>query len=75
MKAASWNYDCLVAHKNTNTAIVNYAHVTKIGDDSGNVWEVYVDADNTNDSLKLQVKGQASATINWTASVISTVVL
>ena len=75
MKAASWNYDCLVANKNTNTAIVNYAHVTKIGDDSGNVWEVYVDADNSNDSLKLQVKGQASATIKWTASVISTVVL
>ena len=75
MKAASWHYDCLVAHKNTNTAIVNYAHVTKIGDDSDNVWEVYVDADNNNDSLKLQVKGQASATIKWTASVISTVVL
>ena len=75
MKAASWHYDCLVANKNTNTAIVNYAHVTKIGDDSGDVWEVYVAADNANDSLKLQVKGQASATIKWTASVISTVVL
>ena len=74
-KAASWNYDCLIANKAGNTAIVNYAHVTKIGDDSGNIWEVYVDADNTNDSLKLQVKGQASATIKWTASVISTVVL
>ena len=74
-KAASWNYDCLIANKQGNSAIVNYAHVTKIGDDSGNIWEVYVDADNTYDSLKLQVKGQASATIKWTASVISTVVL
>jgi len=74
-KAASWNYDCLVANKAGNSAIVGYAHVTKIGDDSNNVWEVYVDADNTFDSLKLQVKGQASATIKWTASVISTVVV
>ena len=75
MKAASWHYDCLIANKNGSTAIVNYAHVTKIGDDSGNVWEVYVDGENATDSLKLQVKGQASATIKWTASVISTVVL
>jgi len=74
-KAASWHYDCLIANKNTNSAIVGNAFVTKIGDDSGNIWEVYVDADNTYESLKLQVKGQASATIKWTASVISTVVL
>ena len=74
-KAASWNYDCLIANKAGNSAIVGYAHVTKIGDDSNNVWEVYVDADNTFDSLKLQVKGEASATIKWTASVISTVVV
>lgn len=74
-KAASWNYDCLVANKAGNSAIVGYAHVTKIGDDSNNLWEVYVDADNTFDSLKLQVKGEASATIKWTASVISTVVV
>jgi len=74
-KAASWHYDCLIANKTGNSAIVGNAFVTKIGDDSGNVWEVYVDADNPNDSLKLQVKGQASATIKWTASVISTVVV
>jgi len=73
-KAASWNYDCLIANKAGNSAIVGYAHVTKIGDDSNSLWEVYVDADNTFDSLKLQVKGETSATIKWTASVISTVV-
>ena len=75
LKAASWNYDCLIANKAGNSAIVGYAHVIKIGDDSNNLWEVYVDADNTFDSLKLQVKGQASATIKWTATVLSTVVL
>ena len=73
-KAASWSYNCLVANKAGNTAIVGAAHVVKLGDDSGGTWEVYVDADNPNDSLKLQVKGQASSTIKWTASVISSVV-
>lgn len=73
-KAASWSYDCLIANKAGNSALVGPAHVIKIGDDSNNLWEVYVDADNTFDSLKLQVKGQTSATIKWTASVLSTVV-
>ena len=73
-KAASWSYNCLVANKAGNTAVVGAAHVIKLGDDSGGTWEVYIDADNPNDSLKLQVKGQASSTIKWTASVISSVV-
>jgi len=73
-KAASWEYKCLLANKAGNTAVVGSAHVTRIGDDSNGVWQVYVDGDNTNDSLKLQVQGQAGSTIKWTASVLSSVV-
>ena len=73
-KAASWSYNCLVANKAGNTALVGAAHVIKLGDDSNGVWEVFVDGDNTNDSLKLQVKGENAANIKWTASVISSVV-
>jgi hypothetical protein len=73
-KAASWSYNCLVANKAGNTALVGAAHVIKLGDDSNGVWEVFVDGDNTNDSLKLQVKGENTANIKWTASVISSVV-
>ena len=74
-EAASWNYDCVIANKAGNSAIVGAAHVTKLGADNG-TWEVYVDADNTFDSLKLQVKGPSvgSTLITWAASVITTVV-
>jgi hypothetical protein len=74
-KAASWEYKCLIANKGGNSAVVGSAHVLNIGDDSNGTWKVYVDADNTNDSLKLQVEGQASASIKWTASVFSSVVV
>lgn len=73
-KAASWGYKCLLANKTGNTAIVGSAHVTRIGDDSNGIWEVFVDGDNTNDSFKLQVKGEVGSTIKWTASVLSSVV-
>ena len=73
-KAASWSYDCLVANKAGNTALVANAIVTKFASESNAPWEVFIDGDNTTDSLKLQVKGEAAATIKWTASVISAVV-
>ena len=74
VKAASWSYDCLVANKAGNTALVANAIVTKFASENDAAWEVFVDGDNTTDSLKLQVKGEAAATIKWTASVISAVV-
>lgn len=74
IKAASWSYDCLVANKSGNTALVANAIVTKFASENDADWEVFVDGDNTTDSLKLQVKGEVSATIKWTASVISAVV-
>jgi len=74
VKAASWSYDCLVANKAGNTALVANAIVTKFASENGAAWEVFVDGDNTSDSLKLQVKGEVAATIKWTASVISAVV-
>ena len=71
--AAGWNYECVIANKGGNTSIVGSALVTKLGTDNA-AWEVFVDGDNATDSLKLQVKGAAGATINWTASVVSAVV-
>jgi hypothetical protein len=71
--AAGWNYECVIANKGGNTSIVGSALVTKLGTDN-TAWEVFVDGDNATDSLKLQVKGAAGATINWTASVVSAVV-
>jgi hypothetical protein len=63
----------LASNKGGNTSIVGSALVTKLGTDN-TAWEVFVDGDNATDSLKLQVKGAAGATINWTASVVSAVV-
>lgn len=71
--AAGWNYECVIANKGGNTSIIGSALVTKLGTDNAG-WEVFVDGDNATDSLKLQVKGAAGATINWTASVVSAVV-
>jgi hypothetical protein len=73
--AAAWSYDCLVANKSGNTALVSNAIVTKFASENSVPWEVFIDGDNTNDSLKIQVKGEAAKTIKWTASVISAVVL
>jgi hypothetical protein len=72
--AAAWSYDCLVANKNGNTALVSNAIVTKFASENSVPWEVFIDGDNTNDSLKIQVKGEAAKAILWTASVISAVV-
>ena len=71
--AGGWTYECVIANKGGNTAIVGSALVTKVGSDNS-AWEVLVDGDNATDSLKLQVKGSNGATINWTASVISSAV-
>jgi hypothetical protein len=71
--SAGWTYECAIANKGGTTALVGSSLVTKLGSDSS-AWEVFVDGDNTNDALKIQVKGAASATIKWTASVLSSVV-
>ena len=68
--AAGWIYECVVANKGGNTAIVGSALVTKIGSDNSG-WEIFVDGDNAADAFRLQVKGSNGATINWTASVIT----
>lgn len=74
-RSAAWTYDCLIANKGGNTSIIGSALVTRLGDDSSNVWAVFVDGDNATDSLKLLVQGQASTNIKWTASVLSSVVI
>lgn len=63
-----------VIDRNTNaasTAIVGTVTKTVIAEDTA-AWDVTVDADTTNGSLRIQVTGEAAKTIRWVA-VIDTV--
>jgi hypothetical protein len=42
---------------------------TTEGDDKASLWEVDVEADNTDKALKINVTGEADKTIHWTAKV------
>ena len=49
-----------------NTSLVGSVTKTVIGADAGaSAWDVTVDADDTNESLRVQATGEASHTISW----------
>lgn len=49
-----------------NTALVGSVTKTVVGADAGaSAWDVTVDADDTNEALRVQVTGEASHTISW----------
>ena len=50
------------------TAIVGSITKTVIAEDTA-AWDIDVDADTTNGSLRIRVTGEASKTINWVAHV------
>lgn len=51
-----------------NTALVGSVTSTVVAADAGaSAWAVTVDADDTNESLRIQVTGEASHTITWAA--------
>jgi hypothetical protein len=51
-----------------NTALIGSVTSTTVCEDAGaSTWAVSVTADNTNESLKIAVTGEASHTINWHA--------
>lgn len=49
-----------------STRIIGSVNRTTIGEDNGS-WNVFVDEDTTNGSLRIQVRGQTSKTVNWVA--------
>lgn len=50
-------------------ALVGTVTETILGDDSTGTWTVTVDADNTNDALRIQATGEAAKTIRWVARI------
>jgi hypothetical protein len=55
----------------SNTALVGSVTSTVIAADAGaSAWAVTVDADDTNESLRIQVTGEASHTIAWAAHAL-----
>jgi hypothetical protein len=61
----------VIRNNGGTTALVAAVTQTILGDDGGGggVWAVLVDADDTNDALRIQVTGESLKTITWTASV------
>jgi hypothetical protein len=51
------------------TALVGCPSVTTLGDDSSAVWQININADDTNDALEITVAGQAAKTINWACAL------
>jgi len=68
----SWIHIINGAIKNIGgtTSLIGSLIDTLIAEDSGtNSWSVSVDADNTNNSIRVRVTGEASKNINWKASI------
>jgi hypothetical protein len=72
LKAAAWDYKCLLANKTGLTQKVGPSQLFTIADDSSGSWQVYINQDTGINYLQLKVKGEASTTIKWNASVEAT---
>ena len=66
---AAWEFKGAIKRDGSNnTALVGSVTKTVIAEDAGaTAWDVTVDADDTNESLRIQVTGEASHTIKWAA--------
>lgn len=66
-----WEIDgCIKRDGSNNTALVGSTTTTLVGQDAGAAaWAVAVTADDTNESLKIAVTGEATKTIHWVARV------
>lgn len=64
-KSKAWEVKGVIQRDNASaTALVGSVTKTIVAD-SGVAWDVTVDADDTNESLRVQVTGAASTTIRW----------
>lgn len=68
-ESARYSFEGVIDRNSTagSTALVGTVNKTEIEDT--NAWDVTVDADTTNGSLRIQVTGEAAKTINWVAFV------
>ena len=72
LKASAWDYKCLLANKTGLAQKIGSSQLFSISDDSSGSWQVYINQDTGINYLQLKVKGQASTTIKWNASVEAT---
>lgn len=68
-ESAGWEVKGVIDRNVNTTALVGTVATTTLGDDSSGAWTVSVNADDTNEALRIQVTGQNSKTIRWVASV------
>ena len=62
-----WEFSCsLLRDGSNNTSLQGSTHITVLQESTGaTAWDLLLSADNTNESLKVEVVGQASQTIYW----------
>jgi len=65
--AGYWAYG-VIERVGADTAIVGWAQVLTLGEDDSS-WSVTVDADDTNDALRIQVQSGTGDTVRWVATV------
>ena len=67
--AASWRLFAAIKNTAGTTALVgSVATLSSVVDAGASGWSLSVTADNTNDSVKIEVTGAAATAINWTAT-------
>ena len=70
-ESAAYEIKGIIDNNAGTTAFVGTPTVTVISEDMA-AWDVYLNADNTNDFLDIKVKGEASKTIRWVATIYIT---
>jgi hypothetical protein len=62
-----WEFSCsLLRDGSNNTSLQGSTHITVLQESTGAAtWDILLSVDNTNESLKVEVVGQASQTIYW----------
>lgn len=66
-ESASWRVTGCIDNNAGTTALVGTPTVTAQGDDSGGVWTITVQANNTSDTLEILATGENAKTIRWVA--------
>lgn len=68
-RAYAWKIRCLIKRDGSNnTSISGVNIVEELGDSVP--WTVLVDADDTNESLRIRVTGESATTIHWSSTAI-----
>jgi hypothetical protein len=74
--AKFWKVEGLIKNiAGTTTLVGSVTKVTVAGDSGASSYDVTISADDTNDSLKVEVTGHASNTVDWVANIEITEVI